>query len=144
MEKTQLQPIQYSVHNKTVIIETSRGWLALTAYSENIIRVRYALTQAFSTKESLMIQSSSNLPVEMEVSETADALVVMIIPSEFRAAFHKFYDGSLSFSCSRPHCGHCFIWLFVPFYCFNSISIASKTFDPTFLMTCLVPAFCQT
>jgi alpha-D-xyloside xylohydrolase len=71
-----LQAIHYTVHSNTVIIETSKGYLGLTAYSDSIIRVRYAATQAFSTKDSLMITASPNASVNVDVQETAEALIV--------------------------------------------------------------------
>ena len=71
-----MQSIQYTIHSNTVIIETPTGFLDLTPYSDSIIRVRYAPTQEFSTKESLMIQQSSVTSVEFDVSETPETLTV--------------------------------------------------------------------
>ena len=72
-----MQSIQYTIHRDTVIIETSKGFLGLTPYSDSIIRVRFAPTQEFSTKESLMIQHSSGASVDIDVSETAEALMCL-------------------------------------------------------------------
>jgi alpha-D-xyloside xylohydrolase len=71
-----LQSIQYTIHGNAVIIETPRGFLELTSYSDSIVRVRYALTQAFSTKKSLMIQHSPDRTVVIDVNETAEALII--------------------------------------------------------------------
>ena len=71
-----MQSIQYTIHSNTVIIETPTGFLDLTPYSDSIVRVRYAPTQEFSTKESLMIQQSSVTSVEFEFNETPETLTV--------------------------------------------------------------------
>ena len=71
-----MQSIQYTVHPDTVIIETPNGFLKLTAYADNILRVRFAPTQAFSAKQSLMVQPDAGVPVDMDVRETIEALVV--------------------------------------------------------------------
>jgi alpha-D-xyloside xylohydrolase len=73
-----VQSIQYTLDHGAVIIETARGVLKLAAYSDSIVRVRYAATQDFSTKESLMIQATVDASVAMKVSETEQALVVSI------------------------------------------------------------------
>jgi alpha-D-xyloside xylohydrolase len=70
-----LQPIQYAVHSNTVIIEIAKGFIELTPYSDSIVRVRYAPTKEFSTKESLMIGYAPGVSVDLAVSETADAFV---------------------------------------------------------------------
>lgn len=70
-----MQSIQYTIDRDSLIFETPHGFLELTAYSDSIIRVRYAPVQAFSTKESLMIQKSARLPVVPEISETAETLI---------------------------------------------------------------------
>ena len=59
-----------------MIIETPNGFLKLTAYADNILRVRFAPTQAFSAKQSLMVQPDAGVPVDMDVRETIEALVV--------------------------------------------------------------------
>ncbi len=70
-----MQSTQYTHHRDTATIETPKGFLKLTAYSDSIIRVRFAPTPAFSTKESLMIQQHSGGPVDFDVSETTEALI---------------------------------------------------------------------
>ncbi|MBZ0285168.1 MAG: DUF4968 domain-containing protein, partial [Anaerolineae bacterium] len=67
--------MQYTLRDNVVIIELPGGFLALTPYSDSIIRVRYAPTREFSTKESLMIQHYPDVSLDLEVSETADALI---------------------------------------------------------------------
>ncbi len=67
--------MSFTIQRDTVIIETAGGFLGLTPYSDSIIRVRYASTQAFSTRESLMIQPSVGVAVDLDVSETADAII---------------------------------------------------------------------
>ena len=69
--------IRHIVQSHEVTIETSSGFIKLTPYSDSIVRVRYALTQEFSAKESLMIQAAPT-PVELDVHETAAALIVSI------------------------------------------------------------------
>lgn len=70
-----MQTIQHLSHGNAVIIESSGGFLELTPYSESIIRVRFAPTQEFSTKASLMIRQSPDPTVEIAVNETADAVI---------------------------------------------------------------------
>jgi alpha-D-xyloside xylohydrolase len=70
-----LQTIQYTIHGNVLIIETAKGFLELTPYSDSIIRVRYAPTQAFSTRQSLMVQNSPGESVDTAVDETADTLI---------------------------------------------------------------------
>ena len=71
-----MQPIQYTLHGNAVILETPGGFLELTPYSDSIIRVRYAPTQAFSTKASLIVQSSLDTSIDFDISETAETLTV--------------------------------------------------------------------
>ncbi len=70
-----MQSIQYTVHSDAVIVETPRGFLSLTPYADGIIRVRYAPTREFSTKASLMVVASPDASVNIEIRETAEALV---------------------------------------------------------------------
>lgn len=70
-----MQSIQYTIDRDTVIFETPKGFLGLTAYSDSIIRVRFAPTQAFSTKESLMIQKAAGISVAIDVSETSETFI---------------------------------------------------------------------
>ena len=70
-----MQAIQYTVRSDAVMIETASGFLSLTPYSDSAVRVRYAPTREFSTRESLMIQSAPDVSVEIDVRETAAALI---------------------------------------------------------------------
>jgi alpha-D-xyloside xylohydrolase len=70
-----LQTIRHTNHDNVVLLQIRGGFLELTAYSDSIIRVRFAPTQEFSTKASLMIHPSPNLRVGFEVSETAETLL---------------------------------------------------------------------
>ena len=65
----------YSLQSEALTFQTPGGFLGLTAYSDSVMRVRYAPTQEFSTKESLMILPSDGEPVGIDVKETAGALV---------------------------------------------------------------------
>ena len=55
-------------------LETSQGLIDLTAYSPDIIRIRYTLEPVFSPIKSLMIVSEAQNPVEVSVQETTEAL----------------------------------------------------------------------
>ncbi len=55
-------------------LETSHGLIDLTAYSPDIIRIRYTLEPAFSPNKSLMIVSEAQTPVDVSVQETNEAL----------------------------------------------------------------------
>lgn len=70
-----MQSIQHTTHGATVKIEIPGGFLELTAYSESIVRVRYAPTREFSANRSLMIVDSPCTSVDVNVSETAEALI---------------------------------------------------------------------
>ncbi|MBZ0294966.1 MAG: DUF4968 domain-containing protein, partial [Anaerolineae bacterium] len=70
-----MQTTQHTQQDHVVILQVPGGFLELTPYSDSIIRVRYAPTQAFSTKESLMISQSPNRRARFEVSETAETLM---------------------------------------------------------------------
>ncbi|MBA3872384.1 MAG: DUF5110 domain-containing protein [Anaerolineae bacterium] len=63
------------MHGNAVIVQTPTGFLELTPYSDSIVRVRYAPTQEFSTKKSLMIESTPSASVAIDVSETTEAIV---------------------------------------------------------------------
>ncbi|MBI5929908.1 MAG: DUF5110 domain-containing protein [Chloroflexi bacterium] len=67
--------IQYTIRSNAVIIETTKGFLELTAYTDDRVRVRYASTREFGTKKSLMIQCSPSTSVEADITETAEALI---------------------------------------------------------------------
>jgi alpha-D-xyloside xylohydrolase len=70
--------IRHMVQPGEVILETSSGFIKLTPCSDCIVRVRYALTDEFSAKESLMIQPLAPAPVEFQVHETAETLIFSI------------------------------------------------------------------
>jgi alpha-D-xyloside xylohydrolase len=55
-------------------LETTRGLIDLTAYSPDIVRIRYTLDPEFSPKKSLMIVSEAQNMVEVSVQETTEAL----------------------------------------------------------------------
>ncbi len=71
-----MQTIQNMNPDKVVILQIPGGFLQLTPYSDSIIRVRFAPTQEFSTKASLMVRQSPNLRVGFEVSETTETLML--------------------------------------------------------------------
>jgi alpha-D-xyloside xylohydrolase len=73
-----MQLIQHKVHADEVIIETSNGFMKLVPYSDCMVRVRYAMTEEFSSTESLMIQPITRTPVEIQVTETSESLIVAI------------------------------------------------------------------
>lgn len=79
-----MQSIKYTWHGNTVMIETSTGFLELTPCSENIIHVRFALTEAFSTKPSLMVQSAPNTSVYFNISETPESLTFSTLKLSIR------------------------------------------------------------
>jgi alpha-D-xyloside xylohydrolase len=56
------------------MIQIPNGFLRLIPYSDSIVRVRYAPSEAFSTKQSLMVPHAPSVPVDMRMSETAEAL----------------------------------------------------------------------
>lgn len=69
-----MQAIQHTLHGDTLKIEILGGFLELTPYSDSIVRVRYARTPDFSTKPSLMILDAPRISVDVNVSETTEAL----------------------------------------------------------------------
>jgi alpha-D-xyloside xylohydrolase len=79
-----LQSIKYTWHGNTVMIETPTGFLELTPCSENIIHVRFALTEAFSTKPSLMVQNAPNASVYFNISETPESLTFTTLKLSIR------------------------------------------------------------
>ncbi len=68
-----MQPIKYTTRGNAVILETPTGFIELSPYSESMVRVRYGLTQKFSTKKSLMVESAPSASVTITASETAEA-----------------------------------------------------------------------
>ena len=71
-----MQPIKHTMMDAALKIELAGRFLELTPYSDSIIRVRYALTQEFSVKPSLMIVDSPSLPTSFDLSETDESIVV--------------------------------------------------------------------
>ncbi len=55
-------------------LETSQGLIDLTAYSPDIVRIRYTLEPVFSPIKSLTVVSEAQNPVEVSVQETSEAL----------------------------------------------------------------------
>jgi alpha-D-xyloside xylohydrolase len=82
-----LQTVLHTHPDNAVIVQMPGGFLELTAYSESIIRVRYAPTQAFSTKESLMIHQAPEVKVALGVGETAET--VMLSTSKLSIRINK-------------------------------------------------------
>jgi len=66
--------LNYSAQPSGLRLETTRGLIDLTAYSPDIVRIRYTLEPAFSPKQSLMILSTAQNPAEVSIRETLDAL----------------------------------------------------------------------
>ena len=69
-----MQTTQYTTYDNALTIEVAGGFVELTPFSDCVIRVRYAPTQEFSTKESLMIHHPPDVTVGLDVNETAEAL----------------------------------------------------------------------
>ena len=55
-------------------LETSQGLIALTAYSPEIIRIRYTLEPIFSPNKSLTVIAEAQNPVDVSIHETTEAL----------------------------------------------------------------------
>lgn len=70
-----MQTIEHAIHSNTVIIPTLGGFLELTPYSDRIVRVRYAPTREFSSKESLIVQQFPDTTVKIDVREAAETLI---------------------------------------------------------------------
>ena len=66
--------INFTAQPNGLRLETSQGLIDLTAYSPDIIRIRYTLEPEFSPKKSLMIVAEAQNPVEVSVQETTEAL----------------------------------------------------------------------
>jgi alpha-D-xyloside xylohydrolase len=64
----------YTTHPNGLRLETSQGLIDLTAYSPEIIRIRYTLEPEFSPRKSLMIVAEAQDPVEVALKETNEAL----------------------------------------------------------------------
>jgi alpha-D-xyloside xylohydrolase len=68
--------IQHINRDHVVNLQIPGGCLELTAYSDSMIRVRYAFTNEFSTKESLMLHQAPEVKAAFRVDETTDALTL--------------------------------------------------------------------
>ena len=73
-------------------IHSERGWLALTPYTSQLIRVRYSLKPEFSTTPSLMVSAQPRPDVPFTVQETPNSLrfstsAVTIIIDRYTTAF---------------------------------------------------------
>ena len=66
--------INFTAQPNGLRLETSQGLIDLTAYSPDIIRIRYTLEPEFSPKKSLIIVTEAQNPVEVSVQETTEAL----------------------------------------------------------------------
>ncbi|MEZ4672516.1 MAG: DUF4968 domain-containing protein [Anaerolineae bacterium] len=75
-----------------------KGFIRLTPYSDSIVRVRYALNPAFSTKESLIIQREPDEKVNIKVSESPDDVIFstpnLSIQINKRTGAFKYLDSS--------------------------------------------------
>jgi alpha-D-xyloside xylohydrolase len=56
-------------------LETSQGLIDLTAYSPEIIRIRYTIEPVFSPNKSLLVVTAAQNPVEVSIQETSEALI---------------------------------------------------------------------
>jgi alpha-D-xyloside xylohydrolase len=66
--------LNFTAQRNNLRLETSCGLIDLTAYSADIIRIRYTLEPVFSPKKSLMVIAEAQNPVEVSIQETAEAL----------------------------------------------------------------------
>ena len=66
--------INYTSQPNGLRLETSQGLIDLTAYSADIIRIRYTLKSIFSPVKSLTVVADPQNPVEVAVQETNEAL----------------------------------------------------------------------
>ena len=66
--------IKFTTQSGGLWLETLRGLISLTAYSPRIVRIRYTLEPDFSQKESLMVVSEAQTPIDVDVRETDDSL----------------------------------------------------------------------
>ncbi len=104
-----LQSIQHTMRGAAPRIEIPGGVLELTPYSDSIVRVRFAPTQEFSTKPSLMRVDSPNLPAAFDLNETAEALVFstskLSIRINKRTGAFTYLDGSGQLLTKEPDRG---------------------------------------
>jgi len=66
--------LNYSAQPNGLRLETTRGLIDLTAYSPDIVRIRYTLEPAFSPKQSLMILPQAQDPAEVSIRENLNAV----------------------------------------------------------------------
>ena len=66
--------LNYTAQSNRLRLETSQGLIDLTAYSPDVIRIRYTLEPQFSTQKSLMVLPGAQKPAEVSVRETPQAL----------------------------------------------------------------------
>ena len=66
--------INFTAQRNSLRLETWRGLIDLTAYSADIVRIRYTLESVFSPDKSLMVVSEAQNSVEVSVQETTEAL----------------------------------------------------------------------
>ena len=71
-----MHSFRYTTDRSSLVIETPGGFLKLMPLSDSIVRVRYASTPEFGTKQNLMINNSFGGSVNLDVKETAEALLV--------------------------------------------------------------------
>ena len=69
-----MELLNYTAQPNGLRLETSHGLVDLTAYSPDIVRIRYTLEPAFSSKQSLMVLSEAKNLVEVTLRETTEAL----------------------------------------------------------------------
>ncbi|MCB8948608.1 MAG: DUF5110 domain-containing protein [Ardenticatenaceae bacterium] len=67
--------LHYSLQPDGLLVQSERGWLALTPYSSRVIRTRYNLEPTFSTTPSLVVQAQPQPEVSFNVRETPDELL---------------------------------------------------------------------
>ncbi len=70
--------IRHNARPDGVILETSSGIMSLEPYSDRIMHIRYTLNPQFSSTASLMVLPNVKIPVDLQVTETDDALTVSI------------------------------------------------------------------
>lgn len=104
-----MQSTQHTTQGTAVKVEIAGGRLELTPYSDSVVRVRYGLTPASSTKQSLMVVGKPDPLVKLEVSETADAITVataqLSIRVDRRTGALTFRDGSEQLLTKEPDGG---------------------------------------
>ncbi len=67
--------LTYSTQPNGLTLHSERGWLALTPYTPQLIRVRYSLKPEFSAAPSLMVSAQPDANVPFSVRETPDSLI---------------------------------------------------------------------